>query len=255
MTQQLQRRLQQRSVLYLIGPGRVLDRVRQVPGMMMRMPRTTWDFLFPRQQPKGKEIVEARPGEAPDFRQGLIDQFVIVQSKIDDILRESPTGQRWLDQAGESYAVSKIAPEKAGVIADEELAELNAWLEKRWNATPRDTAMLMKLLKHLPGGEKLTNWTEAAPYLLAAYLVAQHFLLGMDVVVLGGYTLATWITEKISNEVSGRTRAANRTIADRFTALTHEQIRRTCDWLSQQAPSEAELSTLEAAADHLAAVL
>ena len=34
ITEQLQRRLQQRSVLYLIGPGRILDRVRQVPGIL-----------------------------------------------------------------------------------------------------------------------------------------------------------------------------------------------------------------------------
>ncbi len=256
MTQQLQRRLQQRSVLYLIGPGRVLDRLRQAPGILMRLPRTTWDFMFPaRSGPKGKEISEGGSRQAPDFRQGLIDQFVIVQSRIDDILRETPAGQKWLSQSADAYAASKLPPEQAGKIADEEIAELNTWLEKRWNATPRDTAMLMKLLKNLPGGDKLTNWTEAAPYLLAAYLVVQHFILGTDVIVLGGYTLATWITEKISNEVGSRTRAANRTIADRFTTLTHEQIRRTCDWLAQQAPTEAELSTLEAAADHLAAAI
>src|SRR6185295_7070062 len=45
LTQQLQRRLQQRSVLYLMGPGRVLDRVRQVPGMLARLPRSTWEWL------------------------------------------------------------------------------------------------------------------------------------------------------------------------------------------------------------------
>src|SRR5262249_13083308 len=45
ITQQLQRRLQERSVLYLIGPARVLDRVRQVPSMLARLPRTTWDLL------------------------------------------------------------------------------------------------------------------------------------------------------------------------------------------------------------------
>ena len=50
-----------------------------------------------------------------------------------------------------------------GRIADEELAELKAWLEKKWNATPRDTALLLKLLRHLPGGTKLTQWSEAAP--------------------------------------------------------------------------------------------
>ena len=51
------------------------------------------------------------------------------------------------------------------VLAESELAELKHWLEKRWNATPRDTAMLKKLLKLIPGGERLTAWSEAAPYL------------------------------------------------------------------------------------------
>jgi len=46
ITEQLQRRLQQRSVLYLIGPGRVLDRVRQVPGILVRLPRTAWELVM-----------------------------------------------------------------------------------------------------------------------------------------------------------------------------------------------------------------
>ena len=41
LTRALQRRLQQRSVLYLIGPGRILDRVRQVPMFLARLPHLT----------------------------------------------------------------------------------------------------------------------------------------------------------------------------------------------------------------------
>ncbi len=38
ITEQLQRRLQQRSVLYLMGPGRILDRVRQAPASSCACP-------------------------------------------------------------------------------------------------------------------------------------------------------------------------------------------------------------------------
>src|SRR3954469_12375893 len=60
ITQGLQRRLQQRSVLYLMGPQRVMERVRQVPGMMMRMPRTLWDVVI-----KGQGVrMKGSPHEA-----------------------------------------------------------------------------------------------------------------------------------------------------------------------------------------------
>ena len=55
LTRQLARRLQQRSILYLIGPGRVLDRVRQVPALLARLPRSTWDFLRHGQVSGGNE--------------------------------------------------------------------------------------------------------------------------------------------------------------------------------------------------------
>src|SRR5205085_12286424 len=91
ITQQLQRRLQQRSVLYLMGPGRMMERVRQVPGLIVRLPRTLWDAVI-----RGKKVAlnepepptgEAGDAKAPDFRAGLVDQFAVVQSRIDDALR------------------------------------------------------------------------------------------------------------------------------------------------------------------------
>ena len=126
------------------------------------------------------------------------------------------------------------------------------WLQKRWNATPRDTAILLKLLRYLPGGEKLTQWTEAAPYLLAIIVAAHHALFGhVDLMILGGYSLATWITERISNEVASRTRRANRTIAARFERLAHDQLRRSIAWIESQAPRLAELDAIEAMANEL----
>ena len=77
---------------------------------------------------------------------------------------------------------------QAGEIADEELANLHNWLEKKWNATPRNTALLAQLIKHLPGGEKLTQWSEAAPYLLAVVVATHHAFFGpVDLLVIGGW--------------------------------------------------------------------
>src|SRR5688500_16488900 len=88
LTQQLQRRLQQRSVLYLMGPGRMLDRVRQIPGMLARLPRTTWDLLRTGQVGRGADdgATGLGAGGVPDFRAALVDQFTIVQSRIDDVI-------------------------------------------------------------------------------------------------------------------------------------------------------------------------
>ncbi len=138
LTQQLQRRLQQQSILYLMGPQRMLDRVRQVPGMLLRMPRTLWDVIM-----KGESLRMDAPGgngtdAAPDFRALLVDQFRIVQSRIDDQIRTVEVS----DAITKDSASMRIDPDTAGRIADEELADLKNWLEKRWHGTPRDTLLL-----------------------------------------------------------------------------------------------------------------
>lgn len=246
ITQQLQRRLQQRSVLYLIGPQRVLDRVRQVPTMLARLPRATWDWVMRGDVPA--DLIDPKspvqPGEPPDFHATLADQFTVVRSRIDDVIRSSPAAAQWLAEDADGYATSLIDPASAGVIADEEIERLKQWLGTRWNATPRDTRMLHALLKYLPGGKKLTRWSEAAPYLLAVALVVHHALFGVDLLVIGGYSLATWLTERLSNEVSSQTRATNRRISERFERLAHEQIDRACQWLDRQAPAIKELERL-----------
>ncbi len=254
LTQQLQRRLQQRSVLYLMGPGRILERVRQVPGLLARLPRTTWVLL------RGGRVsldgIDSQPPDStrhlPDFRTALIDQFTIVQSRIDDALRSNPAGLQWIERAGTDYAAAKIEPETAGRIADEEIAALQEWLEKQWNATPRDTAIIHKLLKVLPGGKQLTKWSEAAPYLLAIVVATHHTFFGhIDLLILGGWSLATWISEKLSNQVAARARVANNAIAARFTELAHQQIERTCEWLQHQAPRAKEIENLNGIADRV----
>lgn len=254
MTQQLQRRLQQRSVLYLMGPGRMLERARQVPGLLVRLPRTLWDTVV-----RGKTVTLNAPAaqqaenKVPDFRANLIEQFTVVQSRIDDALRTGPIPEKWLTERKESYAATRIDPNDAGKIADEELAALRNWLEKRWNATPRDTALILRLLKHLPGGERFVHWIEATPYLVAVLLAAQHMVShGADLMIIGGFSLATWIGEKLSNEVTNRVRETNQRIEQRFGELAHEQIKRTSEWLEQQAPAEKALSRIELLAEEIA---
>jgi len=247
ITRQLQRRLQQRSILYLMGPGRMLDRVRQVPGLLVRLPRTAWDLVM-----KGKvDTTDPTNGgktsrEVPDFQAALTEQFSVVQSRIEDVLRSSPAGEQWLASPDSGWAQAKLDAALAGAIADEELADLRSWLEKRWNATPRDTMLLQRFLKYLPGGDKLTQWSEAAPYLLTIVVATHHAFFGhVDLMIIGGYTLATWLTERISNEVASRTRQTNRRIAERFERLAHDQIMRAIAWLDERAPSAKVIDRLQ----------
>jgi hypothetical protein len=261
LTRQLHRRLQQRSILYLMGPGRVLDRVRQAPMLLARLPRFAWDYL--RNGQVSAEMLNPAAGSGlqtvPDFRAALADQFAVLQSRIDDALRASPAGQSWIGTGADDkpYAVARIDPSEAGKIADEELAELNAWLERKWNATPRDTRMLESFLRFLPGGRSLGRWSEAAPYLLTIVLIVAHHAItgGTDLLVVGGYTLATWLTERLSNEVAARTRATNLRIESRFAELAHDQITRVCAWLDRQAPPEKMLDRIERAAEEMSAAI
>ena len=253
ITQQLQKRLQQRSVLYLMGPGRIMDRVRQVPGMLVRLPRTLWDSVI-----RGKRIAINEPtsttddSQVPDFRANLVDQFAVVQSRMDDSLRSSPLAARWLIERAAAFTAAQVNPDDAGKIVDEQLAELRDWLEKRWNATPRDTLLILRLLRHLPGGQKLVQWAEAAPYLLALIVATHHAFFGhIDLMVIGGYSLATWLTEKLSNEVTHHVRSTNRRIGERFANLAHVQIERLCEWIDQQVPSARALDRLEKSVEEL----
>ena len=183
--------------------------------------------------------------EPPNFNAILGDQFAIVQSRIDDLVRGTGSPSLIeLDPTG--YAAAKLPQADAGEIADEELARLRGWLEKRWNATPRDTRALQALLRYLPGGKKLTQWTEAAPYLLTIIVLTHHAFFGhVDLLVLGGFSLATWLSERLSNEVASHTRATNQRIEDRFGRLAHDQIARVCDWLGRQIPSDTHLDQIE----------
>lgn len=256
VTQQLHRRLQQRSILYLIGPGRVIDRLRQAPALLARLPRRLFDLA------RGKEGAMSLPepevsaedgSRMPDFPSLLADQFVVLQSAIDDCLRDSEMASGWMNDPARGYSSSRLGNDRAAAIGREELEELKRWLEKHWNAHPRDTRLLMKLIKHLPGGQKLTQWSEAAPYLLTIIVATHHAMFGhIDLLIIGGYSLATWLSERLSNEVSSRTRAANKRIALRFAELAHDQIQQTRQWLLAQSPDETMIARLRQLTDQLA---
>jgi hypothetical protein len=255
ITRDLQRRMQQRSVLYLLGPGRVLDRVRQVPTLLARLPRASWDWVMRGHAPT--DLIDPadvkKAGEPPDFPATLAEQFTVLRSRLDDVIRTDPAGGQWVVADGAAYAAALLPPSAAAAIAEEEIGKLKAWLGQRWNATPRDTRLLQTLLKHLPGGKQLTKWSEAAPYLLTVVMVTHHFLFPhIDLIVFGGYSLATWLGERVSNEVTGRTRATNKAISDRFAQLAHEQIQAACAWLDRQAPPAVALEQLDGLAAELA---
>ncbi len=255
ITEELRRRLQQRSVLYLVGPQRVVDRVRQMPTLLARLPRATWDWVMRGQVPS--DIAHPKNAgnqtDPPDFVATLSEQFTVVRSRIDDVVRSNETAAQWIATDPDGYRQAMIDPATAGLIAIEEVQQLRDWLEKKWNATPRDTKMLQALVKYLPGGKKLTQWSEAAPYLLTIALIVHHALFWhIDLPVLGGYTLLTWLTERISNEVSIRTKATNRKMDNRFEKLAHEQIGRICRWMDQQSPTMDQLEKLERMATELA---
>lgn len=257
LTEQLQRRLQKKSVLYLMGPNRMLERVRQVPGMLARLPRTTWDLLSSGKLGRnGNDAPPAQPIEKPDFRTELLDQFRVVQSRIDDIVQGSSSISGWANAPDSGYSATHLDPNLAGQVADEEVAALRQWLEQKWNATPRDTAMLEKMLKLLPGGQTLTKWTESAPYLLAIVVASHGVLLGhIDLAILGIWGMTTWLTERLSNEVSARAREANEAISRRFTELTRRQIEMTCEWINTRVPTSAKIRSLGAAAEQLSGQL
>lgn len=246
LTQQLQRRMRDRSVLYLIGPQRILDRVRSVPTALVRLPRGMWDWARGGEFKLDMADLPGR-GEPPDFKAVVTEQFQALQSRIDDVVKQSPT-------LAERSADWKIDAAQAGAIADDELTQLRQWLETRWNANPRDTILLLKLLKMVPGGERVTKYFEAAPYLLAVAVMAHSAVLGhVDLLVLGGYSAFTWLTEKLNDQVAGRARQANTAIAERYQALATQQIDAAVAWLDALAPPAKTLDAVAASIDRVRA--
>lgn len=238
----LAHRLRQKSVLYLLGLPRVWEHVRQLPGAIAGLPRSAWERLS---GTRGASRLEAPPGSAaplPDFRQELVDKFLAHHARLDELLRPF----------GDTQAEWKTDPDHAGRIADEELDGLRQWLAQRWDSEPRDTRLVRKLLRRLPGGDRLIPLSEAAPYLLTIACVVKGAALGpVDLVVLGAYSFATWLLERLSSEVRAKVHETNVRIGQRFAALVEKQTEQARRWLDAAAPSGARVAEIRRRVERL----
>ncbi len=252
LTEQLRIRLQQRSILYLMGPKRMWERVRQTPGLLMRLPRTIWDAARGRKVslPEPEQLPQT-PDAAPDFAAAMREQFIVVQSRIDDVLRSDTMVSAWMEDEARGYTATRLDPVLAAQIADEEINDLKQWLRQRWDSHPRDTLLVMKLLRYLPGGQRVTKAVEAAPYLLLIFFLVHPGHVLHELLFGLGYAAVAGLVERLSNEVAARTRATNRRIGDRFAELAHRQIEQTIAWLASQCPSDEQLNQLQQAIERL----
>lgn len=257
ISRQLQTRMQEQSILYLMGPQRVMQRLRQVPGFLGRLPRAAWDLLARGELPPWALLSPSPQSEtspAPDFAGILKDQFIVLQGRIDELLRADPISQRWMTDEADSYAAVRIDPATAAHIAEEELASLKAWLDQRWESAPRDTRIMQSLLKHLPGGRHAVKLSEAAPYLLALAVATHGAFFGpIDLLIIGGFSLATWLGEKFSNETAARVRQSNHMIRERFESLAGRQVRQIYEWLGTHVPSQRQIGAVSRLVEKIAA--
>ena len=245
MTRQLRKRMQQRSILYLMGPQRMLDRLRAAPAMFAKLPRSTIDLI------RGKSTSTDAPAETksttdlPDFAAIVADQFIVAQERMADVIRAHVP-------AAEQGGDWRIDRSRASEIVTTETDALRAWLEQRWNSSPRDTALILKLVQKLPGGHRLTKLSESAPYLVVIACGLNHLAFsGLDLLVIGGFSLATWLGEKMSDEVAQRTRQANKNIDTRFAELLRRQANEAIAWLAARIPAGSDLDALSRQLDEL----
>lgn len=240
MTRQLRKRMQQRSILYLMGPQRMLERLRSTPALLAKLPRSTIDLFRGKRSDPDTEAPASKV-ELPNFATMVGDQFAVAQEKVADVLRAQCPSIR-----GDAWRIDRA---QASTIVDEEVDALRKWLEERWNKNPRDTAVILKLVNKLPGGERLTRLSESAPYLVVLACGLNHLAFsGLDLVVIGGFSLAAWIGEKMNDEVARRTRETNANIDRRFAELVRQQSHQAVLWLNEQIPGTR---SLDAVAGHL----
>jgi hypothetical protein len=245
MTRQLRKRMQQRSILYLMGPQRMLERLRAAPAMFAKLPRSTID-LFRGKSTKSDTDEKTSKVELPDFAAIVADQFAVAQERMADVIRAH------LPATADADASWRIDRAHAAEIVTTETDALRAWLEQRWNSSPRDTALILKVVQKLPGGQRLTRLSESAPYLVVIACGLNHLAFsGLDLLVIGGFSLATWLGEKLSDEVAQRTRQANKNIDIRFAELLRRQANEAIAWLAARIPATSDLDALARHLDDL----
>lgn len=242
----LRRRLEEKSILYLLGPRRVWDRVRRLPGVVARLPRSVVDALS-RRQVEGKTVPDQEEASSPPK---------IPETLVEELIKHQVPLEELLGPFGDSSQEWKINPSEAARVGQEELDRLKKWMAERWDREPRDTRLVRKLLGVLPGGDRLVHLAEAAPYLLTAACVVKGTVLGpIDLVILGVYGGVTWAIERLSNEVRAMVADINVRIEQRFAALVDLQDRRAREWLDTRAPTTAEIDVIRSRVDQLLAAV
>lgn len=254
VTAEFNRQMRERSVLYLMSPQRTMQRLRELPGKLARLPKSTLDLLRGSTDDSGKRTARSSEGKSsdeesrdpsklPDFPQLAADQFRVVQATIREAIAEAMP-------KGTPMIAFEIDAERAAGIVTDEMNQLRDWLENHRGRDPLDTRIVKKLLGAVPGGDKLTRYSEWTPYLIAAgFLTTRLSPIPIDLLVIGGFSLAAWGGEKLNNAVVRRTSQANTQISVRYAALVAEQIEWAIAQLDQSMPSEATLDKLTRALD------
>ncbi len=249
VTAEFNRQMRERSVLYLMSPQRTIERLRELPGRLARLPKSTLDLLRGSNDGSGKraaradENVDREQSKVPDFPQLAADQFRVVQATIREAISSAMP-------KGAPPITFEIDAERAAGIVTDEMNQLRDWLENHRGRDPLDTRIVKKLLGAVPGGDKLTRYSEWTPYLIAAgFLTTRLSPIPIDLLVIGGFSLAAWGGEKLNNAVVRRTSQANSQISMRYAALVAEQIEWAITRLDQAAPSDAVLDRLARALD------
>jgi GTPase SAR1 family protein len=249
LTAEFNRQMRERSVLYLMSPQRTIARLRELPGRLARLPKSTLDLLRGSTDESGNR--SARPSQddrndtskLPDFPQLAADQFRVVQATIREAITEAMP-------KGAPAIAFEIDADRAASIVTDEMNQLRDWLESHRGRDPLDTRIVKKLLGAVPGADKLTRYSEWTPYLLAAgFLTTRLSPIPIDLLVIGGFSLAAWGGEKLNNAVVRRTSQANTQISVRYAALVAEQIEWAIARLDQAVPSDAILDRLAHALD------
>ncbi|MCC6238998.1 MAG: GTPase domain-containing protein [Phycisphaerales bacterium] len=257
LAEALRRRMRGQSILYLLGPQRMWDRTRQIGRLVRGGVASINPFSKQTQEPEiegaGDNEQDARLREkyknnpAAYFADILEDVFRARQTEIEDNLRSQPAVADWMKQyegAELAIATSRSDPALAGEIARQEVAALQEWIEKQRHEKPRDTLILLKILRLLPGTGYLVKLFEATPWALLLLLGFVTHYGAWELVISGGYAAVAYLMEKLSDEVRSRVNQTQQRISQRYDELVRQQIRKYESWLNSKAPTTAQIETL-----------
>ncbi len=243
------------SVLYLTSATRIMDWGKSLAKKGRSLLLSQWRHPQPPASGGESDGSQAEILEPP-LSKSLREQFIAAQNSMENVLLGDPYGKKWITQSELAYQATKLPVEDAKQIYQTQMDRLQQWMNQRRDATPRDTEILMKLLRLLPGGKKLIKWTEAAPWLMIVILVTHGAFFGhWDVPLIGGYYLFNFLAQRFSDEVKKRARQANSDIEADFVDLNLQQVRRIVQWINQQVPSHQMIEQLRRAVEDLSRIV